>query len=108
MDQMFCANFLIKFKYQCNQILSKYVKKKTNQKSNLSLFFGSATGVCIQALEEGTNIIHFPNNEKIDVFSNKFWPSLKIKRIGDKGEKMKTIVVRRVTLIQSHIILKKI
>ena len=74
----------IKFKYRCNQILSKYVKKKANQKSNYSLFFGSATGVCIQALEEGTNIIHFPNNEKIDVFSNKFWPSLKIKRIGDK------------------------
>tara|TARA_Y100000389_G_C17467238_1_gene526768 strand:+ start:517 stop:1878 length:1362 start_codon:yes stop_codon:yes gene_type:complete len=74
----------IKFKHLCNQILSKHVKKKAKQKSNYSLFFGSATGVCIQALEEGTNIIHFPNNEQIDVFSNKFWPSLKIKRIGDK------------------------
>ena len=74
----------IKFKKQCNQILSKHLTKKLSLKSKYSLFFGSATGVCIQALEEGTSIIHFPNNEEIDVFSNKFWPSLKIKRIGDK------------------------
>ena len=37
-------------------------------KKNLSFFFGSATGVCIQALEEGTKIIHFPD-DKIDIFS---------------------------------------
>lgn len=73
------------FKNRCNQILSKYIiNKNLMHKSNYSLFFGSATGVCIQALEEGTNIIHFPNNEKIDVFSNKFWPTLKVKKIGDK------------------------
>ena len=72
-----------------NYPVDKFVSKKFYyfyypQKSNYSLFFGSATGVCIQALEEGTRIIHFPNKEEIDVFSNKFWPSLKIKRIGDK------------------------
>ena len=44
----------IEFKKQCSQILSKYLSKKSKFKSNYSLFFGSATGVCIQALEEGT------------------------------------------------------
>ena len=54
------------------------ILKKKN--SNISIFFGSATGVCVQALEEGNKIIHFPDNE-IDVFSNKIWKNIKINSI---------------------------
>ena len=71
------------FKKNCELILRKYKSKKTVNKINQSLFFGSATGVCIQALEEGTNITHFPNNENLDVFSEKIWPSLKVRKIGE-------------------------
>ena len=91
----------IKFKIECNRILSKYLKKKNSKtNSKYSIFFGSATGVCIQALEEDTRIIHFPNNEVIDVFSNEFWPSLEIKKIGEKiyeykiKQKQKTFIVK--------------
>ena len=49
-------------------MLTKYPKTKNKKISDVSLFFGSATGVCIQALEEGTKIIHFPNDENLDVF----------------------------------------
>ena len=91
----------INFKIECNRVLSKYLKKKNSKtNSKYSIFFGSATGVCIQALEEDTRIIHFPNNEVIDVFSNKFWPSLKIKKIGEKiyeykiKQKQKTFIVK--------------
>ena len=47
------------------------------KKKHLSFFFGSATGVCIQALEEGTKIIHFPD-DKTDIFSNKIWDPIKV------------------------------
>tara|TARA_A100001015_G_scaffold59989_1_gene66170 strand:- start:1354 stop:2715 length:1362 start_codon:yes stop_codon:yes gene_type:complete len=92
----------IKFKNECDQILSKYLTKKSKFKSKYSLFFGSATGVCIQALEEGTSIIHFPNNEEIDVFSNKFWPSLKIKRIGDKIFEYKIIKKNQMFFVKNE------
>ena len=73
----------LRFKKKISSILSYYKNQGTNRKSkNLSLFFGSATGVCVQALEEGTTIIHFPQNPTLDVFSNKFWPNLKVKKIG--------------------------
>jgi len=90
----------LEFKNECNRILSRYSKKKNSKtNSKYSIFLGSATGVCIQALEEGTKIIHFPNNEVVDVFSNEFWPSLGIKKIGEKiyeyriKQKQKTFIV---------------
>ena len=43
--------------------------------------FGYATGVCIQALEEGNTIYHFPYNNIIDVFSEKIWHNIKIEKI---------------------------
>ena len=58
----------LEFKKKCEQLLKKYSKEK-NKICNESLFLGSATGVCIQALEEGTKITHFPNDENLDVFS---------------------------------------
>ena len=36
-------------------------------------FWAPSTGVCIQALEEGTKITHFPNDENLDVFSPIIW-----------------------------------
>ncbi len=78
------------FKKKCELIISSYLSNNRIKTSNHSLFFGSATGVCVQALEEGTTITHFPQNESLDVFSNKLWPNLKIKRIGDKIFEYKT------------------
>ena len=52
-------------------------KKNLMVKKKFIFFFGSATGVCIQALEEGTKIIHFPD-DKIDIFSSKIWKPIKV------------------------------
>ena len=51
--------------------------------SVLSIFFCSATGVCIQALEEGTDIIHFPDNMIFDAFSSKIWENINVKKIDE-------------------------
>ena len=67
-------------KIKINDILLKYNKKFSNKNEETSIFFGSATGVCIQALEEGTKIIHFPENELTDVFTNFFWKNIIIKQ----------------------------
>lgn len=74
----------IDFKRRCEILLLKYSVKKSNTPCNLSLFFGSATGVCVQALEEGTTIIHFPNDQYFDVFSDHIWSNLDVKKIGNK------------------------
>lgn len=66
------------------KILLKEKKKKFFKKNyNLSIFFGSATGVCIQALEEGTDIIHFPENIIFDAFSSKIWENINVKNINE-------------------------
>jgi hypothetical protein len=62
-------------KEKFDQLLKKCTDNFGKKNSNFSIFFGSATGVCVQALEEGTKIIHFPDNE-IDVFSNKIWKNI--------------------------------
>ena len=63
---------------------NKIFKKKRYKIPNYSLFFGSATGVCVQALEEGTSIIHFPHEENLDVFSPTIWSTINTKKIGEK------------------------
>lgn len=70
----------LKFKEKIEYMLMKY-KNKFAKKGKFSIFFGSATGVCVQALEEGTKIIHFPNDNKLDVFSEMFWGNIKVKKI---------------------------
>ena len=65
-------------------LLSKYSVKKRGKPQNHSLLFGSATGICIQALEEGTTITHFPNDENFDVFSPIIWSNLNVKKSGEK------------------------
>lgn len=72
------------FKRRCEMLLIKYSSKQGKTPNNQSLFFGSATGVCVQALEEGTIIIHFPNNKYLDVFSASIWSNLDINEIGKK------------------------
>ena len=37
----------------------------------------------MQALEEGTHIIHIPNNIFLDVFSSKLWKSIIIRKINN-------------------------
>lgn len=66
------------------KILLKEKKKKFFKKTcNLSIFFGSATGVCIQALEEGTDIIHFSDNMIFDAFSSKIWENINVKKLDE-------------------------
>lgn len=73
-----------KFKIKLIKIIKKNIKKFSSKGKNFSFFFGSATGVCIQALEEGNNIIHFPENEKLDVFSQNIWKNINVKKIDNK------------------------
>ena len=73
----------IDLKEKFDQLLKKYTVNFGKKNSNFSIFFGSATGVCVQALEEGTKIIHFPDNE-IDVFSNKIWRNITVNTIQNK------------------------
>lgn len=71
------------FKKKCESILSKYFIKNNEKLKNHSLFFGSLTGVSIQALEEGTIITHFANEESFDTFSTTIWSNLHIKKVGE-------------------------
>jgi len=57
---------------------SSFTRRKT------SIIFGSATGVCIQALESGVDIIHFPGDINLDVFNNKMWPNIKTKNFNNE------------------------
>jgi len=66
------------FANQLKKIIKKNKKKFGNKNKNLSFFFGSATGVSIQALEEGTEIIHFPENALLDSFSSNIWKNIKV------------------------------
>ena len=46
-------------------------KFSIENKKKDSIIFGNASGVCIQALEEGNRVIHFPDDNNLDTFSNK-------------------------------------
>ena len=53
---------------------------KENKKKD-SIIFGNASGVCIQALEEGNRVFHFPDDINLDTFSNKIWKKISIDEI---------------------------
>ena len=89
----------INFRDNCNEILNKF-SKKTKKPINNSLFFGSATGVCIQALEEGTTITHF-SDDNTDVFTNNIWPTLKIKQLGNSIFEYKLIKTNQTFLLKN-------
>jgi hypothetical protein len=73
----------IEFKYQLLSLLNVKKNKFMKQDSDLSIFFGSATGVCVQALEEEVKIIHFPENVILDAFTTKIWKNINIKHINE-------------------------
>ena len=56
--------------------LLKIISKK--KKNTISIVFGSVTGITVQALESGVEIIHFPIDFNIDVFNEIMWPNIKV------------------------------
>ncbi len=64
-----------------NSLLKKHRKNLSEKSSKYSIFLGSATGVCVQALEEGNSIIHVPNNIYLDCFTSKMWKNIIVKKI---------------------------
>ena len=77
----FQHNTLAKELKKCMGNYKKKFNKSINKK--VSVIFGSATGVCIQALEENIKVYHIPNLEILDVFSEKIWPNIKVKKISN-------------------------
>lgn len=65
------------------EMLIKENKNKFSieNKKKDSIIFGNASGVCIQALEEGNRVIHFPDDNNLDTFSNKIWNKISINEI---------------------------
>ena len=80
------------FSKEINNLIKKYKKKFSKNNKNLCIFFGSATGVCVQALEEGNEIIHFPLNNTLDVFSSKIWKNLRVNEIKEGIFKYKILI----------------
>ena len=70
----------IKFSNNLKKIIRLRRIKFDKKPQTTSVFIGSATGVSIQALEEGVNIIHIPSNKILDVFSNKIWKNIKVEK----------------------------
>ena len=71
----------IKLTEELNKLLAKHENKFNKKKNQDSIMLGYATGVCVQALEEGTTIYHFPYNDIIDVFSERIWNNIKVEKI---------------------------
>lgn len=71
------------FKKNIQKLLTIYKNKFSKKKVNkISIVFGSVTGITVQALESGVEVIHFPNDHRIDVFNEVMWPNIKIKNFG--------------------------
>lgn len=73
----------LELKREIEILLRKYKNNFKNKNAKFSIFLGSATGVCVQALEEGTTIIHFPEDKLTDVFCNKIWKYILVKKINN-------------------------
>tara|TARA_Y100000591_G_C21821415_1_gene693856 strand:+ start:590 stop:1924 length:1335 start_codon:yes stop_codon:yes gene_type:complete len=72
-----------------NNLLVKHLKTSLrllqnneikNYKNNSLIFIG-ISGAIIEALENGFNVIHISDDPQLDIFSEKFWPSLKKQKI---------------------------
>lgn len=72
------SNIHQNFANELKILLKKNKNKFSNLKKNTSIFLGSATGVCIQTIEEGNKVIHLPENKLIDVFHKYFWRNIKV------------------------------
>ena len=91
----------MQLKKKFEEILVKEKSKFIYKVKSLSLFFGSATGVCVQSLEEGTEIIHFPDNET-DVFSSKLWKNINVKQIDTRTFYYKIKNFKKTFLVNSE------
>ena len=68
----------IQFKNDIKNILSIYNNRFFNsKKKTTSIFLGPATGVMVQTLEEGNEVIHIPSDLIFDVFTSKIWKDIK-------------------------------
>ena len=63
-------------------ILINNLKKRNpkNTKNKFLIFIGTS-GAIIESLERGANVIHICDTPIFDVYSNKLWPSIKVKKI---------------------------
>ena len=95
------SNVHMQLKKKFEEILVKEKSKFIYKVKSLSLFFGSATGVCVQSLEEGTEIIHFPDNET-DVFSSKLWKNINVKQIDTRTFYYKIKNFKKTFLVNSE------
>ena len=77
------------FAIELKKIMKKNKNKFVNKNKNLSFFFGSATGVSVQALEEGTQIIHFPDDALLDTFSSDIWKNIEVIKLNENVFKYK-------------------
>ena len=64
-------------------ILKKF-KKNFSSKSNqkISIFLGATSSV-LEALENGCKVVHIVSDPVLESYSDKLWPSLKIKKISE-------------------------
>ena len=72
----------IKLKETVTRIIKKY-KNKFNSSKNLktSIFFGPPGGAIIEALENGAQAIHFPEDEIFDVYNNDLFPEIEVSEL---------------------------
>ena len=62
-------------------LLSNNLKKNKEIIKNNFLIFIGTSGAIIESLERGANVIHISDTPIFDVYSNKLWPSIKVKKI---------------------------
>ena len=69
------------FKNEINNLMKRYTKSfSTLSKKSYAVFFG-ATSAVVEALENGSNVIHIVSNATLESYSKKFWPYINVNRI---------------------------
>ena len=64
-------------------ILKKFKKNfSSKSKQKISIFLGATSSV-IEALENGCKVVHIVSDPVLESYSDKLWPSLKIKKISE-------------------------
>jgi len=64
-----------------NNIINKQ-KMKNSKKPDFAIFIG-CTSAIIEALEKNIKVFHISEDPKYDVYTAKFWPSLRVKKIDE-------------------------
>jgi hypothetical protein len=69
------------FKKEINDLIKNYENIFSNtSKHSYSVFFGATSSV-IEALENGSNVIHIVDNATFETYSSKLWPSINVSMI---------------------------